>query len=111
MLLWRESRRHCECGRVGSRWIAHLYFEDVVVEECSFDLLGPMLRMAHAWRTAVTSNPAAVVFVNDAQCANADARRVGGAESSPPTRPTWNCPKSAATLGRIASWITWPEMS
>ena len=59
MLLWREPRWHSEGGRVGSRWIAHLYLEDVVVEECSFDLLSPMLRMAHAWRAAVTSNPAA----------------------------------------------------
>ena len=44
--------------------------EDVVVEECSFDLLSPMLRMAHAWRTVVTSNPAAVVLLNTTELAN-----------------------------------------
>ena len=65
MLLWREPRWHCECGRVGSTWIAHLYLEDVIVEECSFDLLSSMLRRAHAWRAVVTSNPAAMVLVND----------------------------------------------
>ena len=70
MLLWREPRWHCECGRVGSRWIAHLYLENVVVEECSFDFLSPMLRMAHAWRTAVSSKSAAVVPVNDAPFAS-----------------------------------------
>ena len=70
MRLWREPRWHCDCGRVRSRWIAHLYFEDVIVEECSFDLLSPMLRMAHAWRTAVTTHPAAVVLVHDAQGVN-----------------------------------------
>jgi hypothetical protein len=74
MLLWREPRWHCECGRVGSRWIASLYLENVIVEECSFDLLSPMLRMAHAWRTTVTSKPAAVVLVNDAQSAGRSAR-------------------------------------
>lgn len=79
MLLWREPRWHCECGRVGSRWIAHLYLEDVIVEECSFDLLSPMLRMAHAWRTAVTRQAAAVVLVNDVQCAN--ERREGSFQS------------------------------
>jgi hypothetical protein len=73
-LLWREPQWHCLCGRVDSRWVAHLYYKDVIVEECSFDLLSPMLRIAHAWRAAVTRNADAVALVNDTQRENNDAR-------------------------------------
>ena len=66
-VLWRESGWRCACGRIGSRWIAHLYLDDVIVEECAFDFLSPILRMAHIWRTAVTTNPCALIAVNDEQ--------------------------------------------
>jgi hypothetical protein len=53
---------------MGSKWIAHLYMEDVIVAECSFDSMTPMLRTAHRWRVAVKSNPNALVLVDDVHC-------------------------------------------
>jgi hypothetical protein len=69
-LLWRQSRWHCACGRVASRWIAQLYLDDVIVAECAFSLVGPMLRIAQHWHVAVKSNPSALVLVGDGPCEN-----------------------------------------
>ena len=51
-VLWRESRWHCACGRVASRWIAQLYLDDVTVAECAFSLVCPMLRIVQHWHVA-----------------------------------------------------------
>ena len=97
MLLWRESRWHCECGRVASQWIAHLYVDNVIVAENTFDLLSPMLRTAHRWRAAVKPDPAALILVNDAfeneQRQNEPERRAvprGGRRETDPGRPPYS---------------------
>ena len=96
-VLWRESPWHCACGRVGLRWIAHLYLDDVIVEECTFDVLSPILRMAHSWRAAVTTNPCALIAVSEQQVGHertvkthisVDDKRAAGA---PPTQVSRAC--------------------
>jgi hypothetical protein len=66
-LLWRESRWHCECGRVASQWIAHLYKDDVIVAECAFDLLSPMLHTAQHWRAAVKNDESGALLLAQLQ--------------------------------------------
>ena len=97
MLLWRESRWHCECGRVRARWIAHLYVDDVIAAERAFNLLSPMLRITQRWRAAVKSDPAALVLVDDGlfdneQRQNEPERRAvprGGRRGTDPGRPSY----------------------
>ena len=94
-LLWRESRWHCACGRVASRWIAQLYLNDVIVAECAFSLPGPMLRIAQHWQMAVTRRPRALVLVSDVPYENerrdnvAEQRAIprGGRRGTDPGRP------------------------
>ena len=94
-LLWRESRWHCACGRVASRWIAQLYLNDVVVAECAFSLAGPMLRIAQHWHVAVKRSPRVLVLVSDVPCDNerrddvAERRAIprGGRRGTDPGRP------------------------
>ena len=68
--LWRDGRWHCECGCVSSRWIAHLYLEDVIVGESTFDSLSPMLRLAHYWHAAVRKDDTGALLVNDLDLEN-----------------------------------------
>ena len=93
--LWREAQWHCVCGRVGHRWIAQLYLDDVIVEECAFSLVGPMLRIAQHWHVAVKSNPSDLVLVSDVPRDNerrdnvAERRAIprGGRRGTDPSRP------------------------
>jgi hypothetical protein len=57
VVLWRESRWHCECRRVSSvQWTATLYADDVIIAQCVCDRFTLMLHTAQQWQLAAMTN-------------------------------------------------------
>ena len=65
VVLWRESRWHCECRRVSSsQWAANLYADDIIIAECVCDRFTLMLHTAQQWQMAVTNGHPATQVVD-----------------------------------------------
>lgn len=56
IVLWREATAHCECACDGGRWTVRLCAGSATTVERVVDGVGPMLRIAQAWRQPFTDD-------------------------------------------------------
>jgi hypothetical protein len=56
IILWREATAHCECACDSGRWTVRLCVESAATTEQVVDGVGPMLRLAQAWRQPFTED-------------------------------------------------------
>jgi hypothetical protein len=57
-VMWHEGRWRCECGYVSTQWVATLYFNDIVMAQCTDSSLLTALRSMDGWRQSVTRSQA-----------------------------------------------------
>ena len=81
VVLWRESRWHCECRRVSSsQWAANLYADDIIIAECVCVRFTLMLHTAQQWQMAVRNGHPATQVVHDGHSDNGSAQNCPEAE-------------------------------